>query len=219
MVDGEYGFSARKITFPEGTAVKDMADILEKGLINFDKKTFIELASDHEGYLFPDTYLFMPTATSGEIIARLSHTFEERLKEINQSVAAFNKPLKDIVTMASIIEEEANSDKSRRIISGILWKRINSNIPLQVDAPFVYIMNKGTADLTKDDLKFDSPYNTYKYRGLPKGPITNPGLDAILAAVTPEKTPYLYFLTDNDGEMHYSKTYDEHLIAKNKYLK
>jgi UPF0755 protein len=83
----------------------------------------------------------------------------------------------------------------------------------------VYLIDKGSAELTKADLKIDSPYNTYKYKGLPQGPITNPGLDAILAAATPERSPYLYFLTDNDGVMHYSKTYEEHLVLQKKYLK
>jgi UPF0755 protein len=219
MVNGEYGFVARKVTFPEGTSVHEMADILSRELISFDKQAFITEASSQEGYLFPDTYLFMPTATSGEVIAKMLVTFEERLKEINQSIAAFNKPLKDVVTMASILEEEGNDEKSRRIISGILWKRITMGMPLQVDAPFVYLIDKGSAELTKTDLKLDSPYNTYKYKGLPQGPITNPGLDAILAAVTPERSPYLYFLTDNDGVMHYSKTYEEHLALQKKYLK
>lgn len=219
MVRGEYGFVPRKVTFPEGTSVQEMADILSRELISFDKEAFIAKATSEEGYLFPDTYLFMPTATSGEIIAKMSLAFEERLKEINQSIAAFNKPLKEIITMASILEEEGNDEKSRRVISGILWKRIDMGMPLQVDAPFVYLIDKGSADLTKADLKLDSPYNTYKYKGLPQGPITNPGLDAILAAVTPERSPYVYFLTDNDGVMHYSKTYEEHLILQKKYLK
>ncbi|MEN9647274.1 MAG: hypothetical protein RLY57_78 [Candidatus Parcubacteria bacterium] len=219
MVNGEYGFVARKVTFPEGTSVHEMADILSRELIGFNKEAFVAEASSEEGYLFPDTYLFMPTATSGEVIAKMSSTFEERIKEINQSIAAFNKPLKDIITMASILEEEGNDEKSRRIISGILWKRIALGMPLQVDAPFVYLIDKGSAELTKADLKLDSPYNTYKYKGLPQGPITNPGLDAILATVTPERSPYLYFLTDNDGVMHYSKTYEEHLALQKKYLK
>lgn len=218
MVKGEYGFTARRVTFPEGTSVKEMAAILDDRLINFNTEAFIDAATLKEGYLFPDTYLFMPTATSGEVIAVMEENFETRLKEINQSVAAFNKSLNDIITMASIIEEEANDEKSRRIVSGILWKRLSNDIPLQVDAPFVYIIGKASAELTKDDLKIDSPYNTYKYRGLPPGPISNPGLDAILAAVTPERSEYLYFLTDNDGNMHYSKTYDEHLELQEKYL-
>jgi UPF0755 protein len=219
MVLGEYGFTARKVTFPEGTSVREMALILKSNLLNFDTEAFITAANDKEGYLFPDTYLIMPTATSGQVIKVMEANFERRLKGIDRSIAAFNKPLKDIITMASIIEEEANDEKSRRVVSGILWKRISNDIALQVDAPFVYLIGKESAELTKDDLKIDSPYNTYKYRGLPPHPITNPGLDAILAAVTPEKSEYLYFLSDEDGKMYYARTYDEHLMLKEKYLK
>ncbi len=216
---GEYGFAPRKVTFPEGTSVKEMSVILKDNLIAFDDKAFINEASSSEGYLFPDTYLFMPTATSGQVIKVMQDNFETRLKEINQSIAAFNKPLKDVITMASIIEEEANGPDSRRVVAGILWKRIENGIPLQVDAPFQYLIGKSSAELTKADLATTSPYNTYKFRGLPKGPITNPGLDAILAAVSPKDSPYLYFLTDSKGEMHYAKTYAEHLELQKKYIK
>jgi UPF0755 protein len=219
MIRGEYGFSARKVTFPEGTSVKEMSVILSKSLLDFNTDAFLKEAEKKEGYLFPDTYLFMPTATSGEVIRIMEKNFETRLKEIDQSITSFNKPLKDIITMASIIEEEANDEDSRRIVSGILWKRITLGIALQVDAPFVYIIGKPSKDLSMNDLKIDSKYNTYKYRGLPVGPITNPGIDSILSAVTPRTTPYLYFLTDNNGKMHYTKTYAEHLELQNKYLK
>lgn len=219
MINGEHGITAVKVTFPEGTSVKEMSAILSKQLDSFDSKEFLRLAGPKEGYLFPDTYFFMPTATSGEIITKMEQTFENKIESINQNINSFKRPLKDIITMASIIEKEANDEKSRRLVSGILWKRIDNMIALQVDAPFVYLINKGSSELTKTDLQIDSPYNTYKYRGLPKGPITNPGIDAILAAVSPQKSEYLYFLTDIDGKMHYAKTFDEHLELQRKYIK
>ena len=120
--------------------------------------------------------------------------------------------------MASLLEEEAATLEDRQIIAGILWRRMAAGMPLQVDAVFPYIIGKNSFELTTNDLKTDSPYNTYTNRGLPPGPITNPGLDSILAAVTPQKTSYVYYLSDHDGNFHYSTTYEQHLQAKAKYL-
>jgi UPF0755 protein len=219
LTHGVYGFAPRRITFPEGFSVADIADALSKELINFSTSTFIELAQDKEGYLFPDTYLFRPTARPDEALALLETTFERRIEEIKSEIAAFNKPLNDIVTMASIVEEEANDEKSRRIVAGILWRRLEAGMPLQVDATFRYINGKTSAELTKDDLKIDSPYNTYVYKGLPPTPISNPGMQSLRATVTPIDTPYIYFLTGDDGEMYYAKTLAEHNQNKTKYLK
>ena len=108
--------------------------------------------------------------------------------------------------------------ESRQIVSGILWKRLSLGMALQVDASFKYINGKGTKDLSLADLKIDSPYNSYLYKGLPPTPICNPGLGSIQAALTPTQTAYLFFLTDKTGNMHYAKTYAEHLLNKQKYL-
>jgi UPF0755 protein len=109
--------------------------------------------------------------------------------------------------------------ESRQIVAGILWKRLSLEMPLQVDASFKYINGKNTSNLTLEDLKIDSAYNSYLYKGLPPTPICNPGLSSITATLTPIKTNYLYFLTDRRGEMHYAKTYSEHLQNKELYLK
>ena len=121
--------------------------------------------------------------------------------------------------MASILENEARLYESRQIVAGILWKRISLKIALQVDAAFKYINGKTTEDLTLDDLKINSPYNTYNRLGLPPTPISNPGLLAIKAAVNPIKTQYLYFLSDKSGNMNYAITLEEHAENKWKYLK
>lgn len=218
VTHGEYGFTPRKVTLPEGLSNTEMASVLQAKLINFDSAEFLNLASSSEGYLFPDTYLLMPTAKPDFIIKLMTETFDKRILDIDQQIVAFNKPLKDIVTMASIIEEEANDEKSRKIVSGILWKRLKLGMPLQVDSSFKYINGKTTETLTKEDLKIDSPYNSYKYKGLPPTPITNPGIEALTAAVLPIDTPYLYFLTGTDGKMYYAKTYTEHMALKAKYL-
>lgn len=121
--------------------------------------------------------------------------------------------------MASIVEEEGKSAKDRAIISGILWKRLSKGMPLQVDAPFRYSVGKDSYTLTSEDLKVDGPYNTYTRKGLPPTPITNPGLEAILAAVRPVTTPYYFFLSEKDGTTHYAVNYDSHLQNKQIYLK
>ncbi len=216
---GIYGFIPRKITLPEGISSREMSEILADNLIGFDAEAFVEKAEDKEGYLFPDTYLFMPLATTPLVIDKLTTTFETRIKEVSQEIGAFNKPLSDIITMASIVEEEANDKESRRIVAGILWKRLEIGMPLQVDATFRFINNKTSAELTVADLKLDSPYNTYKYKGLPPSPISNPGIESIRDTVTPIDTPYLYFLTGDDGKMYYAKSLDEHNINKSKYIK
>ena len=118
--------------------------------------------------------------------------------------------------MASILEKEARKREDREIISGILWKRIEIGMALQVDAPFVYYNGKGTYNLTTKDLKTDSPYNTYTRKGLPVGPIGNPGIDSILAAIYPKSSPYLFYLSDRDGNIYYSANFEKH--KKNKIL-
>src|SRR5690606_26432746 len=183
----------------------------------FDKESF--LASITEGHLFPDTYFVPVTATSEYAIRMFENNFERKVEDIREEVAQSGKDFNDILIMASIIEGEARAEKDMKIISGILWKRIEIGMPLQVDATFVYLLGKGTSDLTRADLETDSPYNTYLYKGLPPTPISNPGLAAIRAALSPTETEYLYFLTGDDGKMHYSKTHDEHVAKKSQYIK
>ena len=124
---------------------------------------------------------------------------------------------KDIVIMASLIEKEVPDSDDRKIVSGILWKRLDIGMPLQVDAVFPYLT--GRREILSDDLKIDSPYNTYLYKGLPPGPIANPGLDAIEAARNPKSSSYFYYLSGKDGKTHFAKTFAEHLKNKEKYLR
>jgi UPF0755 protein len=218
LTSGEYGLTPVRITIPEGTTVSGIASLLKNSFWNFDTDTFIKQAQDKEGYLFPDTYFFLPTMTPQEVISILNETFEKKIKTIDEEIIAFGKPLRDVIIMASLIEKEAAAPEDRRIISGILWKRIAIGMPLQVDAAFIYVNGETTKDLSTADLKIDSPYNTYRYKGLPPGPIGNPGLDAIFAAVSPQQSPYLYYLSDDKGIMHYAKTFEEHKQNKQKYL-
>ena len=138
---------------------------------------------------------------------------------MRDSVAASGHSLDEIIIMASLIEKEARTTQVRRIISGILWNRIGIDMPLQVDAVFGYILNRPTFSPTFDDLKIDSPFNTYRNKGLPPGPIGSPSLDAILAAADPEKNNYLFYLSDPNGVMHYSVTFEEHKANRAAFLK
>ncbi len=218
FVNGKFHLEAKKITIPEGWNIFEISDYLSKSLIKFDKTKFVALAKDKEGYLFPDTYFVSLTSKPEFIIEMMNKNFNEKIKDV-PGISTTTYKIKDVIIMASILEREARTMESRKIIAGILWKRLEMKMPLQVDATFDYINGKSTFELTLDDLKIDSPYNTYLYRGLPPGPIGNPGIDAILATINPLKTKYLYFLTDKEGEMHYAKTFDEHKRNKELYLR
>ncbi len=217
FIHGQFHLEARKITIPEGWSVFQIGDYLEKNLLNFDKKEFLTLAKPNEGYLFPDTYFVSPTIHSQTFIDMMKKNFMEKIKHIN--TLSSKHSLKDVIIMASIIEDEARTTESRKIISGILWKRLKLGMPLQVDSTFLYINGKGTFELTADDLKINSPYNTYRYVGLPPGPIGNPGMDAISSALNPTNTNYLYFLSDKNGVMHYAQTFGGHIANRQTYLK
>jgi UPF0755 protein len=218
VVAGQYNLAPARITLPEGTSVKEMAAMIKDKIPQFDDKKFLKLALPKEGYLFPDTYTFDAVVTPEQAVAVMENNFNEQIKTIDAEIKKSGKSLSDIITMASILEEEARLLNTKRVISGILWQRLKIGMPLQVDATFRYINGKGTDQLSLADLTIDSPYNTYRYKGLPKGPITNPGLNSILAAVTPIKTSYLYFLSDDQGNMHYARTFGEHVFNKQKYL-
>ena len=148
----------------------------------------------------------------------MEDNFKSKIESVRGNIDNFKKPLTDVIIVASIIEDEAITSDDRRIVSGILWKRLKMKMPLQVDALFRYLDGKGTFDLTTEDLATTSPYNTYKYIGLPPTPINNPGLDSILAAVEPKKTNYLYFVSDKKGVMHYAATFEEHQRNRELYL-
>ncbi|MFH0804446.1 MAG: endolytic transglycosylase MltG [Candidatus Zambryskibacteria bacterium] len=219
---GEFGLIAKKITIPEGTSSMEMAEILEKELPAFNAKDFVDevLKNNYEGYLFPDTYFLTPNTKASEVIAMMRENFARQIKEYGEDILKSKKSLDDIVIMASIIEDEANGTlESKRIVSGILWKRLRLEMPLQVDAPFQYYNGKNSYTLTKEDLAEDHEYNTYVNKGLPPTAITNPGIDSLRAAIAPTQTSYLYFLSDKKGNMYYAKTFEEHKRNRGLYLK
>jgi UPF0755 protein len=222
LTTGDSGFKAVKLTIPEGLNIMQIATKVHTEIPSISEDDFASSSRLYEGYLFPDTYFFMPYATSGEIIAKMQSTFNQKVLQndaFNTAVASSGHSLSDIVKMASILEGEVQTLEDRKIVSDLLWRRIKNGMPLQVDSTFSYINQKTSAELTLSDLKIDSLYNTYKYRGLPPTPISNPGLDTLIAAAEPTPNKYVFFLSDKDGVSHFSKTYAEHLRLKNQYLK
>ena len=215
---GEHGLTPMSITIPEGSTVVEMAVIYERILGGFNAETFVHKALPFEGYLFPDTYFFLPNVKEQQIIDVMKENFVNKLTEIQSVIDVFGKSLEDIVIMASLLEKEASRFQVRRMVSGILWNRIDIGMLLQVDAVFPYIIGKNTFQVTLDDLKFESSYNTYKYPGLPSGPIANPGLLSLRAAADPIKTDYIFYLSDLDSNMHYARTFEEHKRNKRMYL-
>ena len=180
-----------------------------------------------EGYLFPDTYRFFSaqggSASGGkdslsDIVSKMIANLDAKLTpDLKTAIKNSSRGVYEILTMASLIEKEVKSDTDREIVSGILWKRLKAGVPLQIDATLVYIT--GRQIIYEADKKINSPYNTYFYRGLPKGPIANPGLSAIRAAIYPKNSVYWYYLSAKDGKTIFSRTLEEHNYNKAKYLK
>ena len=180
----------------------------------------------YEGYLFPDTYEFSPDVSAADVVTRMRLRFKEIWTEIEQDMANASPDqlraedsLPRIVTMASLLEKETKPGPDRALVSGILWHRVDIGMALQVDAVFGYIKSVDTYHPSGKDLDIDSPYNTYRHKDLPPGPIGNPGKDALRAALMPKESSYLYYLSDRDGAVHYAKTFEEHKANKEAYLK
>ena len=174
-----------------------------------------------EGYIFPDTYWLKTSASVNDFVEEALNNFDKKLTlELRQEIARQNKTIFEIITAASIIEKEVRGVEDKKIVSDIFWRRLEAGIPLQSCASIVYITGQKSVEISKNDMAIDSPYNTYKYKGLPVGPICNPGMESILAAIYPTKNDYWYFLNRQDtGEAIFSRTLEEHNIAKAKYLK
>lgn len=171
-----------------------------------------------EGFLFPDTYRIDFGARPEDIFSLMFDNFAKKIAPYRTEIEKQGKTLFQVITMASLIEKEVPTSEDRKIVSGILWKRFLANYPLQVDATITYLTGKNSTKITQDDLWIDSKYNTYRNPGLPPGPIANPGIDAIEAALNPEKSPYWFYISASDGTTIFSKTFAEHKQAKQKYL-
>ncbi|MDO8425833.1 MAG: endolytic transglycosylase MltG [bacterium] len=172
-----------------------------------------------EGYLFPDTYRVFDDASAADIVRKLLQNFDDKMTPVlREETAASGRSLHQIVTMASLVEKEVADDAARPIVAGILWKRRDQRWRLQADSTVNYITGKSDPRTRIADHDADSSFNTYKYPGLPHGPISNPGMASILAALRPEATPYWFFLTGTDDTVHYARTLEEHNANVRKYL-
>jgi len=191
----------RMITIIEGWDLKDIKEYLEEQGIKG------EIDSSLEGYLFPDTYELSPEDKIDDVVKMMTDNFNDKVGEISS----------DDIIMASLLEKEVITLEDKKIVSGILWKRLEADMPLQVDATITYLTGKSKVSL--DDLEIDSHYNTYKYKGLPVGPICNPGLESIEAAENPIESDYWFYLSTSEGETIFSKNFKEHQQAIEKYLK
>lgn len=217
---------ARRITFPEGLTMREMARLFESrgfgAARDFIAAAGNEMliadldarASDLEGYLFPDTYA-LPRGTAAarlvaQMVGRFRSTYSEELRRL---AAEQGMSTREVVALASLVEKETGTGDERALVSAVYRNRLRIGMGLQADPTVVYALQvAGTYDgnIRREDLAFDSPYNTYKYRGLPPGPIASPGKASLEAALAPADVPYLYFVSRNDGTHAFASTLDEH---------
>lgn len=210
------------VTIPEGLRREEIAVKFANGLSKDSSfiVDFLNLTEGKEGYLFPDTYLFPKTATATQIVAKMTSTFDKKVTDITYQQ----------VIMASLLERETFADSEKRLVAGVLYKRLNSNWPLQVDATLQYAKDtnvcKGKAEeceywkpIYSNDKEIDSVFNTYKNLGLPPAPIANPGQSTLEAAINPEDSEYWYYIHDNDGRIHFAKDLSEHNANIDRYLR
>ncbi len=235
----------RRITLIEGWGIKEMGEYLvAQGAVkdvkewyavvgtppsvgtvtyamNFPNFSFISGMTKNktlEGFLFPDTYRIRRDDSAEEIARRMLVNFEGRVGFSYGEVERSGKTMYDVVTLASIIEREVRSDEDRKIVADIFQRRLKEGMALQADSTVNYVTGKKTPSLSSADRDIDSPWNTYKHRGLPPSPIGNPSLSAIKAVLDPTPNTYVYFLTDADGRVHYARTLEEHNRNKALYL-
>ena len=229
------------ITIPEGYTIAQIDALLtQKNLIkagdllacakekcDFSSFTFLPGEKGRalrggrlEGYLFPETYYVSAQEFVHKFfLERMLGVFRERVVEnLRADIATSGRSLHDIVVMASLIERETRGGEERPVVSGILWKRLDAGRALDVDATVRYALGRPTGPLTKEDLEFHSSYNTRRSAGLPPGPIANPGLESIMAALHPEESTYWYYLHGKNGEIHYAETNDQHNENRVRYL-
>lgn len=219
------------VTIPEGYRITEIATLLEeKGLVKAEK--FIQETKDRsllqsfgiaenslEGYLFPETYRFSKNTSERKIIRRLLDVFHEKIKqhELIKRAESTNLSFHQVMTLASLIEKETGVDEERKIISSVFHNRLKKNMLLQTDPTVIYALVNFDGNIRKKDLSVDSPYNTYRYRGLPPGPIASPGIKSIVAALEPSVTDYLYFVSRKDGSHQFSSNLEDHNRAVQKY--
>jgi UPF0755 protein len=216
----------RPVTFREGLTIRQMAAVFEERGFG-SQRDFITAAGngalvreidpeakDLEGYLFPDTYTLPRRTTAEQLVARMVARFDKALTpDIRSAAAARGLSIRDLVTMASLVEKETAKPEERTLVAAVYSNRVRIGMGLQCDPTVIYALERAgryTGNLTRADLQFDSPYNTYRYAGLPPGPIAAPGQASLAAAASPADVPYLYFVSRNDGSHAFAASLEEH---------
>ena len=205
-----------KVTIPEGFNIKQIAHALSQQNICNEEK-FINLAQERnmEGFLFPNTYFLLPQMDEEEIIKVMNEEFNKFwTKEKEERLQQIKKTKREVIILASIVEKEAIADTERPIIAGVFLNRLAKGMRLESCSTVLYAMGINKERLSFEDLKFESPYNTYKYKGLPPGPICNPGAKAIDAVLYPQITDSLYFVSKGNGTHYFSSTFEQHVKNK-----
>jgi UPF0755 protein len=223
-----------RVTIPEGYTIRQIADALA-GARLVQRDRFIELAARRgrtfmrptladlpidslEGYLFPDTYHLPRSLDEEAVIEAMLDRFDQAVGPSIQAAArARGLTLHQLLTVASMVEREAQVGSERGVIAGVIYNRLVRGMRLEIDATVLYALGRHKESVTLTDLAVDSPYNTYRHEGLPPGPIANPGFASIAAAASPIPTPYLFYVLKPDGSHHFSRTLAEHLAAVRRY--
>lgn len=202
-----------RITHIEGERVRTLATRVSPLLENFDATEFINLAEPYEGQIFPDTYLVPPEFNAEQLFQLMRDNFNTRTSTLSPSLDEHPFLTRtEIIILASILEREANTVESKRLVSGVLQNRLRIGMALQVDASIEYVLDKPLSELTPEDLRIDTPYNTYLNTGLPPTAIGNPGLTALEAVLNPIPSDYFFYITGNDGLFYYARDFDQHRI-------
>lgn len=224
LTEGDFDNDLVRFTHFEGERVSVISARAGEIFPEFNQTRFLENTTDLEGRLFPETYFVPNTFTDEELLRLMLNTYEERVSSLRESIARSPLSESEVIVLASIIEREANTPESMKVVAGILLNRLEIGMALQADASIEYVIETPLGQLPEGQLaselrELDSPYNTYLYTGLPPTPIGNPGLDAITAVLTPTESEYFYYITDENGDFYYSETYNEHLQNIAQYLR
>ncbi|MFA5946903.1 MAG: endolytic transglycosylase MltG [Patescibacteria group bacterium] len=227
------------ITFPEGLTLKQMGELVQTKFkisaedwskatgqySKFETHPFVVRAQkpddvDLEGYLFPDTYRFFADATADDVVQKLIDTMEEKVDGLDEPTGdAKGMTMHEILTLASIVEREVRKPSEMKNVADIFLKRLSIGMALQADSTVNYVTGGKDPSISLNERDTVSPYNTYKNPGLPPGPISNPGMNALTAVIHPATNGYLYFLTDDLGNVYYAETFEQHIQNKAKYLR
>lgn len=209
-----------RVTIPEGKRAEEVADILKANLASYDESWRDRLIAN-EGYLFPDTYAFSKDADIDTVITAMTGNFEKKYAEIPNKTRLSKD---ELVNIAAMVEREAKHAEDRPMVASVIMNRLKINMPLQIDATVQYALGYQPSqktwwkkNLSLDDLKLSSPYNTYENTGLPPGPISNPGIDVITSVLNAPDTKYLYYVSDSNGNNHYAETLEQHNANIEKY--